>query len=203
VSVKRYAFSYAHGSHESSTGSFVAFGDYHALSAELAELQAAFHDTCQRLCDEQAKSDALTAELTAIKRTREQEADYANTCYRNQQLEAALRKIIAALADDTSSYASVDNAILQAEASGLLTQMETPEAMRARIVTETADAIAKERGLPQTETKGDVTRGPCARCGTTTEQHGLACTETACDPGYDEDGNKLANGDAGYEGPAR
>jgi len=44
---------------------------------------------------------------------------------RKEALEAALRKIIAALADDTSSYTSVDNAILQAEASGLLTQSET------------------------------------------------------------------------------
>jgi hypothetical protein len=33
-----------------------------------------------------------------------------------------------------------------------VTGMETPEAMHARIVTETADAVAKERGLPQTET---------------------------------------------------
>jgi hypothetical protein len=32
----------------------------------------------------------LTGELDAIKRTREQEADYANTCHRNREMEDAL-----------------------------------------------------------------------------------------------------------------
>lgn len=36
--------------------------------------------------------DALAAELADLKRSREQERDYANVCYENEQLRAALRK---------------------------------------------------------------------------------------------------------------
>lgn len=38
-----------------------------------------------------SKSD-IAAELAAIKRTRAQERDYANVCYENEQLRAALTK---------------------------------------------------------------------------------------------------------------
>lgn len=43
--------------------------------------------------------DAIAAELAALKRTREQEQDYANTCYRNQQLEAAAEKVHGIIAE--------------------------------------------------------------------------------------------------------
>jgi hypothetical protein len=36
---------------------------------------------------------ALEAELAILKRSREQERDYANVCYENEQLKSALREI--------------------------------------------------------------------------------------------------------------
>jgi hypothetical protein len=52
--------------------------------------------------------DALAAELSAIKRTREQERDYANVCYENEQLKAAIRWVI-----DDCAYKAPEQMVAQ------------------------------------------------------------------------------------------
>lgn len=45
-------------------------------------------------CDLAQEVKELRAELDALKRTREQEKDYADTCYENERLRAALDEIV-------------------------------------------------------------------------------------------------------------
>jgi hypothetical protein len=83
--------------------------------------------------------DALAAELA---RSRAANAHDTEAQARIAALEAALRKI----AEDVESRHQEGHYNFQ-YAIIARTALETPEQMHARVVTETADAIAKERGL--------------------------------------------------------
>lgn len=70
---------------------------YSMVSSQANEKAVGGSDVCHTceahvvaILDLEKERDALAAELSALKRTREQEQDYADTCYRNRQLEAAL-----------------------------------------------------------------------------------------------------------------
>lgn len=53
---------------------------------------------------------------------------------------------------------------------------EAPALSEAQLAVMRVMTIEQRNGLATAEIVGDVTRGPCARCGTTTEQHGPACS---------------------------
>jgi len=67
--------------------------DYVCLQCEIDLLhQSALKDE-DTIQDQAAEIERLHRELDAVKRTREQEAGYAETCYQNQRLRAALQAI--------------------------------------------------------------------------------------------------------------
>lgn len=120
--------------------------DYDALAAELAKMIKARElsaEASATLRDESiAKNERIRALEAALRESGEQ---LRMGAYHVGELGMAWTATIV-----TPGCQKIQRT-LKAAYQASLTALETPEAMHGRIATETADAIAKERGLPQME----------------------------------------------------